>query len=87
MPSLAAIITAARAGSIGYANALFEAGGWGTRTDDSAALATRARLLKDAALRASGPDRLILLKDAAQAYARTDTGAGPARLDGGTTPP
>ena len=72
MPSLAAIITAARAGSIGYANALFEAGGWGTRTDDSAALATRARLLKDAALRASGPDRLILLKDAAQAYAAAD---------------
>ena len=41
-PSLAAIITAARAGSIGYAAALFDAGGWDDRTADPAALATRA---------------------------------------------
>ena len=72
MPSLASILTAARAGSINYANALFEAGGWATRTDDSAALATRARLLKDAALRASGPERKSLLHAAAQAYAAAD---------------
>jgi hypothetical protein len=66
--SLAAIITAARAGSIGFAAAMFEAGGWAARTDDPAALATGARLLKDSALRATGADRQRLLAAAAQAY-------------------
>ena len=71
--SLAAIITAARAGSVGYAAALFEAGGWAARTDDPAALATKARLLKDQALRAAGPERLRLLTAAAEAYGAADS--------------
>ena len=71
-PSLAAIITAARAGSIGYAARLFETGGWAERTADPAALATRARLLKDAALRAAPADRPDLLLRAADAYAAAD---------------
>jgi hypothetical protein len=70
--SLAAIITAARAGSIGYATALFEAGGWAARSDDPAAMATRARLLKDQALRAVGARRLHLLASAAEAYGAAD---------------
>jgi len=72
VPSLAAIITAARAGSIGYATALFEAGGWAARGDDPAALATRARLLKDQALRAVGTQRQHLLNAAAEAYGAAD---------------
>ena len=71
-PSLAAIITAARAGSIGYAAALFDAGGWDDRTADPAALATRARLRKDAALRAPAAERAPLLLAAADAYATAD---------------
>lgn len=71
--SLAAIITAARAGSIGYASALFEAGGWAERRADPAALATRARLLKDTALRAGPADRPNLLIAAAEAYGRADS--------------
>ena len=71
--SLAAIITAARAGSIGYASTLFEAGGWAARDQDPAALATRARLLKDAALRAGAEERQHLLIAAAQAYGRADS--------------
>jgi hypothetical protein len=70
--SLAAIITAARAGSIGHAAALFEAGGWARRTADPAALATQARLLKDAALRAPAAEQPALLLAAADAYARAD---------------
>jgi hypothetical protein len=70
--SLAAIITAARAGSIGYAASLFEAGGWAGRTADPAAQATRARLLKDRALRAPLPDRQALLFAAADAYGTAD---------------
>jgi hypothetical protein len=70
--SLAAIITAARAGSIGYATALFEAGGWAMRDQDPAALATRARLLKDAALRTALPERRALLAAAADAYGAAD---------------
>jgi len=72
MPSLATIITAARAGSIGYANRLFEQGGWAARSDDAAALATRARLLKDSALRAAVAQRPALLIAAAEAYAAAD---------------
>jgi hypothetical protein len=70
--SLAAIITAARAGSIGYATRLFEAGGWADRTGDPAAQATRARLLKDRALRTPLPDRQALLIAAADAYGAAD---------------
>lgn len=73
MTSLAAIITAARAGSIGYASALFTAGGWAERKTDPAALATRARLLKDAALRAVAPERQGLLLAAAEAYGLADS--------------
>ncbi len=71
--SLPAIMTAARAGSVRHAMALFEGGGWAARIDDPAALATRARLLKDQALRAAGPERLRLLTAAAQAYGAADT--------------
>ena len=70
--SLAAIITAARAGSTGYAAALFQSSGWAERTDDAAALATRARLLKDTALRTALPERRALLAAAAEAYAAAD---------------
>ena len=70
--SLAAIITAARAGSIDYAKGLFEAGGWAERDADPAALAIRARLLKDAGMRAAGPDRQSLLAAAAAAYGTAD---------------
>lgn len=70
--SLAAIITAARAGSIGYAARLFEAGGWADRPTDPAAQAARARLLKDQALRAPLPDRHGLLVAAADAYGAAD---------------
>jgi len=70
--SLAAIITAARAGSAGYAARLFAAGGWADRPDDPAALAMKARLLKDEALRATGPERQRLLLAAAQAYGAAD---------------
>ncbi len=47
---------------------MFEAGGWAARTDDPAALATGARLLKDSALRATGTERRRLLIAAADAY-------------------
>jgi len=67
--SLAAIITAARAGSLGFAMAMFEAGGWSARDDDPAALATHARLLKEAALRARGAARNGALVAAADAFA------------------
>ncbi|NMN03677.1 MULTISPECIES: hypothetical protein [unclassified Novosphingobium] len=67
--SLAAIITAARAGSLGFAMAMFEAGGWSARGDDPAALATQARLLKEAALRARGAARTGALVAAADAFA------------------
>lgn len=67
--SLAAIITAARAGSLGFATAMFEAGGWGTREDDPAARATQARLLKETALRARGAKRNAALVAAADAFA------------------
>ena len=70
--SLAAIITAARAGSTTYAASLFEKGGWADRAADPAALATQARLLKDAALRAAAQDRPGLLAAAADAYAAAD---------------
>jgi hypothetical protein len=51
---------------------MFEQGGWAERSDDAAALATRARLLKDAALRATAPHRPALLIEAAEAYAAAD---------------
>lgn len=66
--SLAAVITAARAGSIGYARTLFHDGGWNERTDHPAALAIRARLLKDEGLRAMGAERHAILTAAADAY-------------------
>lgn len=70
--SLPAIITAARAGSLTHAWALFEAGGWDARTGDPAALAIKARLLKDRALRESGGRRTALLLQSARAYAAAD---------------
>lgn len=70
---LAAVITAARAGSISYANRLFQTGGWAEQGDNPSALATRARLLKDAALRAKGADRQPMLHKAADAYRAADS--------------
>ncbi len=67
-PSLAAIITAARAGSLSYAQAMFDAGGFATRHDDPAALAVKGRLLKDQALRLPLAERPPLYAEAAAAY-------------------
>lgn len=67
--SLAAVITAARAGSIDYVRALFAAGGW---SGNPAALAIHARLLRDEGLRARGPERHAMLVAAAEAYHQAD---------------
>jgi hypothetical protein len=67
-PTLAAIITAARAGSLAHATALFKAGGYDRETSNSAALAVKGRLLKDQALRAPSVNRPALYEAAAQAY-------------------
>ncbi len=61
-PSLAAIMTAARAGATDHAWAMFERAGYAKRTDDAAILAIKGRLLKDRARYA----------DAAAAYAAAD---------------
>ena len=68
------LITAhARAGALDYAWSLFNAGGYGARGDDPAALAVKGRLLKDRALRASGAERAALLHEAMAAYCAADT--------------
>ena len=67
--SLAAIITAARAGSLRFAMAMFEDGGWGERHDDAGALATQGRLLKEIALRTQGQARTGRMRAAADAFA------------------
>ncbi len=72
VPSLSAIITAARAGSLDYARGLFLAGGYEGRDDDPGALAVKGRLLKDLALRSPAGDRQAKLADAAAAYAAAD---------------
>lgn len=69
---LAAVITAARAGSIGHAMRLFEAGGWPAETGNASAMAIRARLLKDAALQETGAARGRMLAEAAEAYRAAD---------------
>ena len=71
-PSLAAIITAARAGALDHAEALFRAGGYDARGDDPAALAVKGRLLKDRAFLSAAGERATLLRQAADAYARAD---------------
>ncbi|WP_068071023.1 TRAFs-binding domain-containing protein [Novosphingobium lentum] len=70
VPTLAKIVTAARAGSLDHASALFRAGGYDRAMDDPAALAVAGRLAKDRALRAPPADRAALMHQAAQAYAR-----------------
>ncbi len=74
-PSLSAIITAARAGSLDHAQAMFVAGGYGERHDDPAALAVKGRLLKDLALRLPAESRREVFATAAGAYAAADARA------------
>ena len=69
-PTLARVVTAARAGSIEHAAALFRAGGFDRRADDPAALAVAGRLAKDRALRLPVAERQRALADAAATYAR-----------------
>ncbi len=71
-PSLAAVVTAARAGAIDHARSLFEAGGYARRSDDPAALAVSGRLLKDQALRLPAGNRAPGFRAAADAYAHAD---------------
>jgi len=70
--SLAAVITAARAGSLRHAQAMFHAGGFAHQTDNPAALAVKARLLKDEALRAPKALQPALFCEAADHYAAAD---------------
>ena len=70
--SLAAVVTAARAGALDHASALFDRGGHGARRDDPAALAVHGRLLKDRALRAAGSERATLFVSAEDHYAAAD---------------
>ena len=69
-PTLARVVTAARAGSIEHAVALFRAGGFDRRADDPAALAVAGRLAKDRALALPLADRPAALAEAAAIYAR-----------------
>jgi tetratricopeptide (TPR) repeat protein len=71
-PTLPAIISAARAGSVQHALALFEAGGFAQRPNDAAALAVRGRLAKDTAARAAVADQPHLYARAAEIYAAAD---------------
>ncbi|MBB3860041.1 hypothetical protein GGQ88_001302 [Novosphingobium hassiacum] len=72
LAGLPAIITAARAGAIGYAERLFRDGGYDRLSDDPAALAVHARLLKDRALCLPPVEREAGFAQAAAAYARAD---------------
>lgn len=67
-PTLAAIIMAARAGSLAHANEMFTGGGFAGLTDDPDALAVKGRLLKDQGLRAKLSERPSLFLAAAKAY-------------------
>lgn len=69
---LPAIITAARAGALGYAQELFDAEGLGAVTADPAALAVKGRLLKDRAALLPRADRAPAYAAAAGAYAAAD---------------
>ena len=69
-PTLARVITAARAGSLDHAAALFRAGGFDQRAEDPAALAVAGRLAKDRALRLPAAEQPAALAAAAQAYSR-----------------
>lgn len=71
-PTLAAIVSAARAGALDHAEALLRDGGFDQRQDDPSALAVTARLRKDRALRLSGEARAKGLNEAAALYARAD---------------
>lgn len=68
--TLARIMTAARAGSLDHASALFIAAGFDRATDDPAALAVAGRLARDRALRRPVAERAGLLRAAAGFYAR-----------------
>lgn len=70
--SLPAIVTAARAGALDHAWALYERGGYAMRADDPAALAVKGRLLKDRALAWRGAGQAALFAEAADAYAAAD---------------
>jgi hypothetical protein len=70
--TLPAIITAARAGALGHAWNMFDAGGYDRETGDAGALAVKGRLLKDRALAAAPDARPALFAEAAHAYAAAD---------------
>lgn len=72
-PTLAQVVTAARAGALGHATALFEAGGFGSATDDAAALAVAGRLARDRALQAPQDRKPRLFAEAAAAFAAANT--------------
>ena len=72
LTGLPAIITAARAGALDHAEALFRAGGHDRRLDDPGALAVAGRLLKDRAARLPSAQRPAAFAAAAQAYAAAD---------------
>lgn len=67
-PTLPAIITAARAGSLRHAQTMFKAGGFDACVDDPSVLAVKGRLIKDEALRAPPADHATLFALAADAY-------------------
>ena len=70
-PTLPAIITAARAGGLNHAWAMFTGGGY-DGLDDPSALAVKGRLLKDRALRLASDARKPAFAQAANAYAQAD---------------
>ena len=72
LTGLPAIITAARAGALDYARALFEKGGFDRRVGDPAALAVKGRLLKDFAAQLPPLQRPAGYIAAAAAYAAAD---------------
>ena len=69
---LPAIITAARAGALDHAKALFKEGGFDRRVGDPAALAVKGRLLKDHAAQLPLAERPAGFAVAAAAYAAAD---------------
>jgi tetratricopeptide (TPR) repeat protein len=77
---LLSIIAHARAGALDRAWAMFGALDPADVAGNPAALAVKGRLLKDKALRATGPARLALYRDAAEAYRQA------AEVGGGTYP-
>lgn len=68
MADFATIRRLARSGSAQRAWTAFCSAGHDARTDDAAVLTLKGRLLKDLAMRASGDERLALLRKAAEAY-------------------